>query len=97
MIRVRNSKSREPALLIAGSMAVLTAPFAFLLYAVLEVNWTAVLCIFILHLGPLVTGFLIRRKVWSPASVQLIVNDVTEIQRKETFKKANTLRVWNQN
>lgn len=96
MIKVRNSKSREPALEIAVFVAILNTPFIVLLSLATEGHWKALACL-MLGTSPLLAGLLIRRKVWSPASVQIIVNEVTEIQRKETFKKSNTLRVWNQN
>jgi hypothetical protein len=76
---IPNNKSKEPAVATGTIVGTLTAVVFLVLQLFPELrDNSAVFKGFVIacFLLPIITGFLIRRKVWSPKSVQEIVEEV---------------------
>lgn len=75
---------REPATIIGAITAVVSAVLALLVAFGMDVSedqQAAILGV-VAAVAPLVAGVLIRSKVWSPASVDKVIEDVRDEQQK---------------
>jgi hypothetical protein len=96
---IPNNKSKEPAV-ATGSIISILSSVSFLLsqtFPELRGNKTVYLIfIFAYFFVPLITGFLIRRKVWSPKSVQVLVDEVEKATKDsiQMTKDGSPLGYW---
>ncbi len=75
---IPNNKSKEPALAVASTVTVITSATYLILRFFPQLDEELVSSIFsvLALLIPLITALFTRRLVWSPASVQEIVDEV---------------------